>query len=87
MPTFAEKIKQLREDAGLTQAGLAQRASLSLGIVRDYEQGRKEPSLQSAFKLASALGVSCEAFRDCIDAEPEPAPKRTAGKRRKRKGE
>jgi transcriptional regulator with XRE-family HTH domain len=87
MPTFAEKIKHLREEAGLTQAGLAQRASLSLGIVRDYEQGRKEPSLQSAFKLASALGVSCEAFKDCIDTQAEPTSKRSAGKGRKRKGE
>jgi putative transcriptional regulator len=82
MPTFAEKLKQLRESAGLTQAGLAQKTGLSLGVVRDYEQGRKEPAMRSAFKLAEALGVSCEAFKDCI-AEEAPAPKKPT---RKRKG-
>jgi transcriptional regulator with XRE-family HTH domain len=74
MTTFAEKIKRLREAAGLTQAQLAQGAGLSLGIVRDYEQSKKEPTLRSAFKLAEALGVSCEAFKDCLDGSPEPVP-------------
>jgi transcriptional regulator with XRE-family HTH domain len=74
MTTFAEKIKQLREAAGLTQAQLALGAGLSLGIVRDYEQGKKEPTLRSAFKLAEALGVSCEAFKVCVDGKPEPKP-------------
>jgi transcriptional regulator with XRE-family HTH domain len=81
MLTFAAKLKQLREQAGLTQAALAQQAELSLGIVRDYEQGRKEPALRSAFKLAEALGVSCEAFKDCIGAEkPEPPAKKGRNK-------
>jgi transcriptional regulator with XRE-family HTH domain len=62
MATFAETLKQLREKAGLTQAALAHRTGLSLGVVRDYEQGRKEPAMRSAFKLAEALGVTCEAF-------------------------
>jgi transcriptional regulator with XRE-family HTH domain len=73
MQTFAEKLKLLRERAGLTQAALAQQTGLSLGIVRDYEQGRKEPGLRSAFKLADALGVDCSAFKDCIDADAKPA--------------
>jgi transcriptional regulator with XRE-family HTH domain len=81
MLTFAEILKQLRERAGLTQAALALKAGLSLGIVRDYEQGRKEPALRSAFKLADALGVSCEAFKDCIDAAPEAPAKKGKGKK------
>jgi transcriptional regulator with XRE-family HTH domain len=87
MPTFADRLKQLRTQAGLTQAALAQATGLSLGIIRDYEQRLKEPSLRSAFKLAKALGVDCTAFRDCIDGEEEPAPKQTRPKGRKRKGE
>ena len=89
MPTFATKLKQLRESSGLTQAGLAQRAGLSLGIVRDYEQGRKEPALRSAFKLAEALGVDCSAFKDCIDADASDKPsssKRAATKPARTKG-
>jgi transcriptional regulator with XRE-family HTH domain len=74
MLTFAEKLKRLREQAGLTQAALALQAGLSIGIVRDYEQGRKEPALRSAFKLAEALGVSCESFKECFDADTEDKP-------------
>jgi transcriptional regulator with XRE-family HTH domain len=78
MLTFSEKLKRLRERAELTQAALALRAGLSLGIVRDYEQGRKEPAFRSAFRLADALGVSVEAFRECFEIEEKPpaAPKR-----------
>ncbi len=69
MKTFGEGLKGLRESTGLTQAALAQRTGLSLGVIRDYEQGRKEPSLRSAFKMADALGVSCDAFKDYIGEE------------------
>jgi transcriptional regulator with XRE-family HTH domain len=75
VPTFAEKLKELREKAGLTQAGLADKSGLSLGVVRDYEQSRKEPSLQSAFKLATALGVDCRAFQ-VNTSSPKPSKRR-----------
>jgi transcriptional regulator with XRE-family HTH domain len=85
MATFAEKMKRLRERAGLTQMDIAVRTGLSLGIVRDYEQGRKEPSLRSACKLADALGVVLDVFRDCFGADsldkPSAAPKRKTIKR------
>jgi transcriptional regulator with XRE-family HTH domain len=85
MATFGKKLRQLREDAGMTQEALARKIDMSLSIVRDYEQGRKGPSAVSLFKLADALGVSCEVFKDCIDAgQAEAAP---AKKTRKRKGE
>jgi transcriptional regulator with XRE-family HTH domain len=77
MPTFAEKLKELRKKAGLSQSGLSQKSGLSLGVIHDYEQAKKIPNLRSAFKLAEALGVSCEAFKDCIDAAPPEAPPAT----------
>ncbi len=57
---FAEHLKSLREKARMTQATVSAATGLSLGVVRDYEQGRKEPSFRSAVKLAAALGVSLE---------------------------
>jgi transcriptional regulator with XRE-family HTH domain len=80
--TFADRLRGLREAAGLTQAALADAAGLSLGAVRNYEQGIREPYWAAVFKLADALGVSCEAFRDCVDAGPRPdasARRATAG--------
>jgi transcriptional regulator with XRE-family HTH domain len=93
MPTFAERLKEFREKAGLTQAALAQATGLSLGVVRDYEQGRKEPALRSAFKLAGALGVSVEEFRPeeraaapkgkpAAEAQADPPPQRKPHKKK-----
>ena len=89
--TFAEKLKQLREQAGFTQASLAQACGLSLGVVRDYEQGRKEPAMRNAFKLAKMLGVSCEAFRETLtddegDTDAPSQSKAKKPKKGKRKG-
>lgn len=67
--TFAEQLQELRHKAGMTQAALANATGLSLGIIRDYEQGRKEPALRSAFKLAEVLGVSIEVFKTTAAAQ------------------
>lgn len=80
MVTFAEKLKQLRQAAGLSQEALARAIEMSVGIIRDYEQGRKEPSLRSALKLARALGVDCRAFQMDEDAQPQSAKKKRKGK-------
>jgi transcriptional regulator with XRE-family HTH domain len=90
--TFAEKLKQLRRAAGLTQAQLADHSGRGLGAIRGYEQGDREPLLSTAFKLARALGVSVEAFAECVDGAAPPGPPREPparppGRRRRKKGD
>jgi transcriptional regulator with XRE-family HTH domain len=80
--TFGERLRQLRDRAGMTQAGLAEASGLPLGSLRNYEQGQREPYWSVVFKLADALGVPVEAFRDCLPDEKPAAihrPTRTAG--------
>jgi transcriptional regulator with XRE-family HTH domain len=83
---FAERLRELREGAGLTQAALAAAAGLSLGAIRNYEQGIREPYWQAVFKLAAALGVECSAFAGCVDgagrrkSAARPAPKKKGRK-------
>jgi transcriptional regulator with XRE-family HTH domain len=60
----------------LTQAGLARASGLSLGAIRDYEQGNRGPTLKSAVMLTKALGVSVEAFAEAADQAPDPAKPR-----------
>lgn len=84
--TFPELLQHLRQKAGMTQADLATAAGLSLGIIRDYEQGRKEPAMRSAFKLAEVLGVSCEKFKETLSGTAEPQAKTTKKNTRKKKG-
>jgi DNA-binding XRE family transcriptional regulator len=82
-PTFAERLRQLRLGAGLTQEQLASAAALPLGSIRNYEQGQREPYWQVVFRLAAALGTDATAFAGCVGTEPPQAPPKKARGRRK----
>jgi transcriptional regulator with XRE-family HTH domain len=80
---IAEKLKQLRADAGLTQMQLAVKAGLSLSVVSQIEQGSiPDPRVSTLHALAKALGAPLDALApdDEPPAEPEP-PKRGRGKK------
>lgn len=59
---FGGRLRELREQAGLTRQELADRAGLKLGGIRDLEQGVNQPKWGTVVALSQALGVSCEAF-------------------------
>lgn len=60
--SFGKRLKQLREEAGLTQKQLAQKAGLSQNGISQLEADAREPSWSSVIALAEALGVNCLAF-------------------------
>ncbi len=51
----ADSLRAIRLEKGFTQAGLAERAGVSLASLRKFEQ-KGLISLESFFKLAMALG-------------------------------
>lgn len=57
IPGFAERLKDLREKAGLSQAALAERTGTHFTAVSKLELGKRSPSFRLALDLASALGV------------------------------
>jgi transcriptional regulator with XRE-family HTH domain len=65
--TFPEKLRQLREAVGLSEAKLADACGLPFGTVHDYGLGRRTPSFLNVLKLARALGTDCTAFAECED--------------------
>lgn len=71
---FAAILTELRAKAGMTQAELAEASGVSLGSVRNLEQGIRQPSWEMVQKLASALGVSFDEL-----AEPKAKPKKKGG--------
>lgn len=76
MVMFGERLKELRQGAGLTQEGLAAAAGVPVFNVRNWEQNHREPRWDSFCKLAQALGACCEDFADVEGvAEPLPAKK------------
>jgi transcriptional regulator with XRE-family HTH domain len=56
---FGREVRRRREDAGLTQTDLAERAGLSPIFIGNVERGkmRRGLSLDAAFKLARGLGA------------------------------
>lgn len=61
---FAEKVKQLRQQKGLTQKELGQKIGVSLRTVIYWEQGKTLPRQDWVYpKLAVLFGVSEEYLR------------------------
>lgn len=54
---FSRNLRRTREQRGISQAELAERAELSASHMNDLEQGRKWVSSDSMERLAEALGV------------------------------
>ncbi len=73
---FAGRLRELREGAGLTQQELAGKANLTRDGVAQMETGRRSPSWDTVLAICSALGVSCEEFRQA----PADAPKKGPGR-------
>ena len=61
---FAERLKSLRQNAGLTQEELAKKARLSHHGLTKLEQGDRKPTWETVQALCKALGVSCEEFAE-----------------------
>ena len=52
------RVREMRKTAGLTQAGLAERAGLAFETISRLERGRARPTLGLLAQLAAAFGVS-----------------------------
>jgi len=55
---FGVTIRQLREGEGWSQEELAERSDLNRSDVGEIERGRVIPSIVTAQKLATALGIN-----------------------------
>lgn len=68
MMLFAEKLRQLREAAGLSEAKLAKASGLKFSLIHEYGLGRRRnPSFAAMVKLARTLEVPLEEFARCED--------------------
>ena len=56
------RLREVREAAGLTQADLAARVGVSKQSISDLELGEKVPSLERAAAIARVLGQTVDAL-------------------------
>jgi transcriptional regulator with XRE-family HTH domain len=58
--TMGQKLQRLRRAAGMSQSQLAQASDVPLGTLRNWEQDRRSPLLDTAGRVARTLGVSLD---------------------------
>ncbi|MDP2807415.1 MAG: helix-turn-helix transcriptional regulator [bacterium] len=58
--TLGKRIRELRKARGLTQEQLAERTDLDYTSIGSLERGIFNPSLNTAGKIAAALGISIQ---------------------------
>jgi transcriptional regulator with XRE-family HTH domain len=59
---FARRLQTLREQRGLTQTQLGQRAGMASAAISHFETAQRVPSLESFAKLVDALEVSADSL-------------------------
>lgn len=76
MATFGERLKELREKAGLKQSDLAEKFKMGTAAFSKYELGHTEPRMLIIVELCKIFNVSTDYLLGISD-EPTPyTPKR-----------
>jgi transcriptional regulator with XRE-family HTH domain len=55
---IGENIKELRKNRNLTQTDLAEKIGVTYITIQNYENDRRQPSIETLNKIANALGVT-----------------------------
>ena len=66
---FGKRLREVREEAGISQERLAELSTLHRTYVSSVERGKRNISIENIERLAAALGVT---MRDLM---PEDAPR------------
>lgn len=80
MATTSERLKQLLDEKGISQAELAKRTGINKGALSSYISGRYKPKQNNTFLLAKALDVNeawlmgADVSRERIGASPSNIP-------------
>jgi transcriptional regulator with XRE-family HTH domain len=82
---FKDKLRELMDAAGLSEAKLAKVSGLNPASVHNYTNQRRTPSFPAIVELARALNVDCTAFAGCDMRPIEGKGKPAAPKRKPRK--
>ena len=56
------RIKQLREAAGMTQAELAEKMAVTRQTISNWERGRTYPDIVSVIRMSDLYGISLDAL-------------------------
>ena len=66
-------LSTIRKSKRLTQAELAAASGINRVTIAKYETGRQEPTVENAYRLATALGVTVDALIGNLPILPKSA--------------
>ena len=69
---FGSRIRELREQKGITQSQLADRMVVSRSTVANWEAGKRLPDIGMLARLAGCLGVETYLLMDELRGQEEP---------------
>jgi putative transcriptional regulator len=69
---MANRVRELRTARAWSQADLGERLAVSRQVVNAIENGKHDPSLSLAFKIARMFGESVDSIFDQEDQESSP---------------
>ena len=62
---LAANLRQLRVSSGLSQSELARRLQADRSMLALYESGRRNPDLETVYKLSKMYGLRMETMLEC----------------------
>lgn len=65
--SFAERLKELREERGLSQMGLARATGISQSSIARWELEKSEPTVSAIIVLSRFFGESADYIIGLID--------------------
>ena len=78
--SFGGHLRMLRQEAGVSRAGLARLAGVPVSTLRHWENDRGFPGVPALLRLAEALGVPVERLAEGVEDpagdESDTAPRR-----------
>jgi transcriptional regulator with XRE-family HTH domain len=75
---MGERLQRLRLAAGFSQSQLARKAGVPVATLKNWEQDRRGPRLETAVLVAQALGISLDVLAG-LSAEAPPPPAEPSG--------
>jgi transcriptional regulator with XRE-family HTH domain len=59
---YGKRVRQIRKDKGVSQEKLAELAELDRTYISDIENGKRNVSIETVYKIAKALDISLKYF-------------------------
>jgi transcriptional regulator with XRE-family HTH domain len=69
---FAAALKQLRQESGLNQSKLSDISNIERKHVHRLEKGEVDPTIETVYKLADAIGIKVISIIERMDASEKP---------------